>query len=177
MVISFLWGAIVFPDDNPIKNVPFAIVALVLMLVGLSGLGLSRTEFIQNLGKIRNQTPKKNKRDFYESIDEKSPLLMRPEERKQTPIRKFLGVICALVAGTLNGSLMVPLKKAPGDIQGLCYMVSFGIGVVSVTTTFAIIYFLVQYIVWKHKPKFHIKYTFLPAFFSGILTTMGNICG
>lgn len=41
VVVSFLWGAVAFPKDNPVKNLPLSIVALVLLLLGIAGTLLS----------------------------------------------------------------------------------------------------------------------------------------
>ena len=88
----------------------------------------------------------------------------------------LLGLICALVLGVINGSLLVPTQYVPEDCQGLSYVISFAIGVAIVTIGFAPIYFAVKFIFTRQLPQFHLKVAFLPGFVAGVIWNVGNVC-
>ena len=50
----------------------------------------------------------------------------------QTRARFWIGVALAVYIGVANGSMMVPFEYAPKDAHGAEYVISFGIGAVSV---------------------------------------------
>lgn len=62
-------------------------------------------------------------------------------ERRWHRHRFALGVVGSVVIGILAGSMMVCLKLSPPDRQGDQYTVSFGIGVLLVTTAALAAYF------------------------------------
>ena len=46
--------------------------------------------------------------------------------------RRTLGIVSAMFSGTYGGSLMVPMKWAPANAKGSCYLISFAIGAMTV---------------------------------------------
>jgi len=108
---------------------------------------------------------------------------------KETPLRggemsplrtKLLGVLCALVMGVMNGSLMVPFTLfvqeqeggGDGSVVELGYLVSFAIGIAIVTPPIFALFFLVA----RQRPEFHFKVAVLPGLTTGLLWSIGNFC-
>jgi len=164
-VISFLWGSLAFPQDHEVKNIPLAVLALVLLVIGITSLSLSSSDFIKNLGKSKQPN------EHINTEDESSPLLKEPEPQ-QSKFRPLIGLGCALVLGCLNGSMMVPLRFTPKEASGINYIVSFGIGVLAVTPVFGLLYFLIR----RKRPVFHVKVALIPGLITGLIWNIGNFC-
>jgi hypothetical protein len=158
VVISFLWGAIAFPHDHPVKNIPLSVLSLILILVGISGLSLSNTRFVKNIG-----VPPEEERQLINSETE------NPNERKKNPL---LGLFFAVTLALLNGSMMVPLHFVPENAKGINFIVSFGIGVLAVTPVCAIVYFLAR----RKLPEFHLRVALIPGLITGCIWNIGNYC-
>jgi len=167
ILISFLWGAVVFSDH--VKNIPLSIVALVLLLVGIAGLSLSNTNYVKRFEK-KPTSPTK-------SVDETAHLINTTEIHEKAPeeinpFGKLIGIGCAVALGIMNGSMMVPLRFLPKDAAGINYISSFGIGVLAVTPVCAFFYFLIK----REIPIFHFKAAFVPGVLTGLLWNIGNYC-
>lgn len=52
-----------------------------------------------------------------------------------------------------NGTMLVPIQLAPKEVQGISFLVSFGIGALVVTPVFALVYF----VAFRKKPDFKIS--------------------
>jgi len=97
------------------------------------------------------------------------------EEEKEEPISilgKLFGLLCAIALGIPNGSMLVPLRLAPEDAQGINYMISFGIGVLGVTPILTTIYFILK----REVPVFHIRVALVPGICAGFIWNLGNYC-
>jgi len=71
---------------------------------------------------------------------------------------------------TTNGSMLVPIRFAPVEVQGINFIVSFGIGVLAVTPVFAFIYFLA----FRRMPELKLKVLALPGLICGLGWNFGN---
>lgn len=90
-------------------------------------------------------------------------------------------MVCALIMGVMNGSLMVPFtlfvrdqegQGSDGSVVELGYLVSFAIGIAIVTPPIFAIFFLLA----RQRPVFHFKVAVLPGLTTGILWSFGNFC-
>jgi len=168
IVVSFLWGALAFPSDNTVKSIPLSVVALLLLVIGIGCLSLSNSEFVKKLGQSKNN-------QGINTEDEASPLLKDEEESKKansSTAKKIIGLICALVLGIFNGSMMVPLHFTPDNAKGINYIVSFGIGVLIVTPVCFVLYFVLR----CKKPEFHLRVALIPGLITGLIWNVGNFC-
>ena len=94
VVVSFLWGALAFPQDDQVKSIPLSIVALLLLIAGIGCLSMSNSEFVKKLEKS------KKTQNINAEEDASSPLLTEdspPKEIKSTD--KLIGLGCALGLG------------------------------------------------------------------------------
>lgn len=179
IVVSFLWGAIAFPHENKVHSIPIAATALFMLVTGILGLSLSNTPYVKNIGRSKSSG---NIVGSYKSQPDEgdvSPLLTQsgryvyinttvsPNQPKKRPI---VGVVCALLLGIMNGSLMVPLHYVPKEAQGIVYIVSFGIGVIIVTPVIALIYFIAL----RKRPVFHLRVALVPGLITGLIWNIGN---
>eukprot|EP01114_Cavostelium_apophysatum_P020785 TRINITY_DN7058_c0_g1_i1.p1 TRINITY_DN7058_c0_g1~~TRINITY_DN7058_c0_g1_i1.p1 ORF type:complete len:338 (-),score=36.71 TRINITY_DN7058_c0_g1_i1:250-1263(-) len=171
IVVSFLWGAIAFPKENPVHNIGLSVLALIFLITGILGLSLSNTSFVKNLGNKRRTINHHEETPY--GHGEESPLLeTAPQTSKKRPI---VGVICAVLLGIMNGSMLVPNQYAPANVKGahaINFVVSFGIGVMCVTPVIAFIYFLVQ----RRRPNFQVKVVMLPGLCAGVFWFVGYFC-
>jgi len=175
IVTSFLWGAIAFPSSSDVKSIPLSVVALGMLILGITGLSLSNTSIVKG-----------KKSQGYTSINsgsgslhrEEAPLLPGEVDEKQKQQQEktmkdvVLGMTCALILGVMNGSMMVPLRFTPEDASGINYIVSFGIGVMVVTPVCALVYFLIR----RQLPQFHLKVALVPGLITGLIWNVGNFC-
>lgn len=69
----------------------------------------------------------------------------------------MIGLGLSFIIGTFIGAVMVPTKYVPKDIEGVPYIVSFGIGVAVVMPIFAILYFG---LIKRQIPDIHFKVSF-----------------
>jgi len=106
-----------------------------------------------------------------EEVVEDSALITTHEPALSLKARLF-GMLCAIAVGLPNGSMLVPLRLAPSDAQGINYMVSFGIGVVAVTPALALVYFLIK----RELPVFHLRVALVPGLLAGFVWNLGNYC-
>jgi len=180
VITSFLWGALAFPSDNPVKNFPLSIVALMLLIIGIIGLSISDSSFIKDLGKLRKSHMDINNVESTQTLDG-SPLLLRSSEyrksistssKERSHKEIIIGLLCALILGVMNGSMMVPLHFTPPDATGINYIVSFGIGVLIVTPICSILYFVFR---WR-VPKLQVRVALLPGLITGFIWNVGNFC-
>lgn len=98
-------------------------------------------------------------------------------------IRQMGLVVCALGAAW-GGSVMVPLKFAGKETQGLAYVFSFAVGAALTNITLWIIRYYYAYAVlseyehraaWQLMPPFHFLSACLPCSISGVLWSIGNM--
>ena len=54
--------------------------------------------------------------------------------------RRTLGIVSAMFSGTYGGSLMVPMKWAPANAKGSCYLISFAVGAMTVNLSLWVIH-------------------------------------
>jgi len=170
IVISFLWGALAFPKDDAVKNIPLSVLALFLLVSGIVCLSLSNSEFVKKLGK--NKETKQNINEEDDRYEDSPLLTQKSQEDKSSNSGKLIGLACSLILGCLNGSMMVPLRFVPKEAQGINYIVSFGIGVLIVTPVCAIVYFLAR----RRIPVFHYRIALIPGLITGLLWNIGNFC-
>jgi glucose uptake protein GlcU len=167
IVVSFLWGALVF--HNHIKDVGLSVLALGLLCVGIGLLSFSASETVARWSKPGWRDPA-------------AQALINPGEGPTSQAssdqqrRPLLGIALAVLLGLLNGSMMAPLSGLPEKDKGIGYIVPFSIGVVIVTPVFVAIYFLILSIANRSfvRPVFHFRVAFVPALLTGLMWQIGN---
>jgi hypothetical protein len=162
VLVSFLWGAIAFSADKPIKSVPLALLALLLLFAGTAGVSIAGTELpVRYFKKLRGDpdddgttTPSQTELPAPQAGDNAVVSLDAVEDpsikddmkvnevSKSTPQRNYvIGIgLCGLL-GLFNGSTLVPLHYVPPEASGINFVMSFAIGVLVVTPIIAIPYF------------------------------------
>eukprot|EP01112_Ceratiomyxa_fruticulosa_P008558 TRINITY_DN2219_c0_g2_i2.p1 TRINITY_DN2219_c0_g2~~TRINITY_DN2219_c0_g2_i2.p1 ORF type:complete len:322 (-),score=46.00 TRINITY_DN2219_c0_g2_i2:155-1120(-) len=157
IMVSFIWGAAVFHDE--VKNLWLAILALLLLALGITGLSLCQYKFYNPFSPSMH--------------NEYDPLM--PVNESEKPVEpsknRMLGILCAVFLGILNGSMLVPLRYLPKDFPPLVYPVSFGIGVMVVTPVAALLYFVVK----RKRPELKPTVAAIPGMLSGTMWNVGNV--
>ncbi len=168
VIVSFIWGVALF-GETP-ASIGLSILGLLLILAGIVGLSVCNSEPVKRIGRKRES-----------AADEQ--LLLAPEKaalNDATPppvaVNKrgvAFGLLAALGCGLTNGTMLVPATIAQrhgAAFSGQGFIVSFGIGVAIVTTTLAIVFYLVT---WQ-RPILRPSTMALPAMTSGVLWSIGN---
>lgn len=190
---AYIWGAYVLKE--PLKNHSLSILALVVMALGMIGVGFAvseKTVFQSLLDILLKLNPCSTKikdcsqLSCIDAQDSSEALITcettnncRVEEEygdqkyeKQNKLVK--GALCAILVGTLNGSFMVPLKYAHKDVVGVEYLVSFGIGAMTMTIILLGIYMTALAFHGRSMPSLYLPGAAGPAFLAGFLWSMGN---
>lgn len=91
------------------------------------------------------------------------------------------GILSATFCGLYGGSIMVPMKFAPPDANGVGFLISFSIGASIVTISLWLVRFLFcchKYqsasVAYNSLPSFHLRIMWLPGGISGLLWSIGN---
>ena len=104
------------------------------------------------------------------TLSQSAPSSAAPPPSQQDPYmvfcgmkwqRRTLGIMSAMFTGLWGGSIMVPMKWAPSDAEGLGYLISFSIGATVVTLFLWLVRYL--YLCQKHN-SFSKAYYALPSF-------------
>merc|ERR1711991_1263852 len=86
-----------------------------------------------------------------------------------------MGIAAALATGLTNGSMLVPARLASQQLgpeyQGLGFIMSFALGVVTVTAAIAVVYWIVT----CSRPQFQLQKMLLPGLATGIMWQIGNL--
>ncbi|KAK3263953.1 hypothetical protein CYMTET_27276 [Cymbomonas tetramitiformis] len=140
--VSFVWGTVVFGE--PVKHIGLCVVALLLMAIGMAGIGLAAAgRFKEPLGQDLEQTRR---------------LIMDEDAgRGKYEVRNNnfrIGILCAVYVGFANGSFMMPLKYANKEVKGAEYLMSFGIGAMSMTLLLLGGYYVVNKMIGRPFPSF-----------------------
>jgi len=181
IIVSFFWGSVVFHEV--IENWYLTILGLFLLLLGITGISVcniqipvSLPSFLLKFEKFipfilnRPILPIDNK-NIQEEITTEDLHIIIPKKNNYS-----LGLIISVFLGLCTGTMLVPSKLAPEDIQGIEYVFSFAIGVAIITVLFAPVYFIFQYIRGNGLPNFHFKIAVVPGLLAGTIWNVGNIC-
>jgi len=193
IVVSFAWGAFAFSEV--IDNWYLTILGLCMLLVGIGGISMCNKQWKVNGPKFLYLFPCLIPKDVDMLGDETPSIQESEEEEKTTSLEEIdemelkgseessgrkpnllAGLVCAGALGLLNGTMMVPSSLTPEEDQGIPYAVSFGIGVAIITSLYAPVYFVIQYVRGKGLPQFHVRVAALPGICAGILWNVGNVC-
>ncbi|KNC52982.1 uncharacterized protein AMSG_09158 [Thecamonas trahens ATCC 50062] len=192
IMISFLWGALAYHDK--VSSLPLAMVALATLLCGLVLLASLHSSLMAGVhawlgfavddeslrphrpGDVRAAAP---------LVAAEAPAVNVSGGRglddayasagggDGKPLAKLVrGVVFALVLGVLNGSLMVPLRETPKRASGINYIISFSIGVVSITPLLALGYMAIM----RAPLQLHWRVALGPGLLTGLLWQIGNYC-
>lgn len=189
ITVSFLWGVAYFQED--IRNWPWTLVGLSLLVVGVCGMCLSNFQFRislpEQLRVLYRIVPCFAPPDgsYYAELDEmqtgrlldadpENPL-KQPESQFQ--VRQFLlGVVVAVISGASYGTTMVPkVLSREENSTGLCYGFCFGMGVGVFTLLVLIFYFIINFLRGKGIPALHLRVVLLPAMAAGFISNMGTV--
>ena len=195
IVVSFLWGALVFGDK--VSSLPLAILALLVLMAGLSLLAAIHSSPVARihaaLGFSLSPSPSSSSTppqapstsalttdptarlvgDPIQATDVPTLPITEPSSPSPTSLKQRIrGVLFALALGILNGSLMVPLRKTPKDADGINYIISFSIGVLGITPLLAAAYLVAT----KTPLVLHPRVALLPGLLAGFLWQIGNYC-
>jgi len=147
ILVTFLWGVLIFPDENNIKNYFVAVLAIILLIIGVIGISLSSWE--------------------------KEHLFSHNENFQK---KYIIGISYAITMGILNGSLWVPIqffKVENLDLsETLSLFLPFGVIAIIASPIIASMFFLVK----RQVPQFKLRETFGWVFLSGMLWFLGAFC-
>jgi len=154
ILTSFTWGAF-GPGEIalPVGDITRTIAALVVLLIGV--LIIVNKEKIAL--KFDGEEPDKPKK-----------------EKKVDPADATAGLVSAMTCGFFGGSILVPFKYLPPDVQGLAAVPSFGCGALVMGTLLTLGYWTV---VKKEKglPSSSFEWT-LAGIVGGAIWSAGNCC-
>ncbi|KAL3683364.1 hypothetical protein R1sor_001386 [Riccia sorocarpa] len=196
--VSYIWGAYVFKE--PIVHPLLSVMALAVMAVGIVGIGLAASgRFNPGHGHLTRgsldshspsiKTPRKmfsfkreEEMDLIQMDGDVKPVLTRPirsgkdDDKYRKDNKLFRGVLYAVFVGVSNGSFLIPFKYATKEIHGVEYLVSFGVGALTVSSTILGVYSLLQVYLGKPTPSFHFRAAVGPGLLTGVLWSAGNVC-
>jgi len=156
IIISFLWGAVIF--KQPMKSVGISVVGILLLLLGIAGISLAGSSVLDRFRKMSHV-------QIEDSLDLNS--ISVNDENKSN---RVFGLACCVGLSLTNGSMLAPIHYAPPEASGIIFLASFGIGVLVITPILAVIYFTIL-----HKtPNWDFENLLLPGFFAGIVWNIGN---
>ncbi|XP_065179691.1 transmembrane protein 144 homolog A-like [Sycon ciliatum] len=171
MVVSFLWGVLMFKEE--LESLPGSIGGLCLLCVGIGGAAMCQSEVPNRVVGMC----------FGHSEDEQRSLLSvqssKPSEGDSSQSGGggsfIIGITAAIVVGVLNGSLMVPFhyySKAVSDPNAaISYSVNFAAGIAIVTLPVVFTWFLIKH--GTNWPPFH----FYRVGLQGLVTGFYWACG
>jgi len=191
IVISFLWGTIFF-HETP-SSVMGASLSLLVLCLGVAIVSLSATSTPQVIARALS-SPKHRKKDNDDDDGDvvvgEQTVLLPPTMRnnnvdttthswnvdnvpleKRAHVKVLLGLICAIMAGLLNGSLMVPLRcfsnggcgvdqsdrwgmyNGKHNLASVDFLPSLSIGIITITPIFFISYVSIRWILllWQQQ--------------------------
>lgn len=163
IVTSFLWGSLVF--GNPVTNVLGAAAGLTLLLVGVRMAALS------------SQLNEKR------SAKEEEAALAEAEQPASHG-SMFLGFVCAVTMGVLNGTIMVPMTCfhqgcfgtepfMKDQIPAMAFLPSLAAGIIIAQPFMFLLYWGPSMFKGVY-PEFHAKAVAVPAIYTGLTWGMGN---
>jgi glucose uptake protein GlcU len=162
IIVSFFWGSVIFHQE--LESLGLSLVGLVMLMVGIAGMSIAGSELL-------------SKNNFKElssvGLEDNSIISSNLEEQPNTNNRKkLIGYICAATLSLTNGSMLAPIHYAPPEAQGINFIVSFGIGVLSVTPLFSVIYYMILF--QGTVPQWKPKILLLPGLAAGLGWNIGN---
>ena len=175
VLVSFGWGIFIFHE--PVRSQIGASVAIVMLMVGLSGMS-----YFASVNKSSDQLP------------EEEPLLASDEEGGEDENcaaialccrrrrNKYWGYLGACIDGAYGGSVLVPMHYARGaTTAGLGFMISFGVGCASVLVVVWMLRWAVLSLQagsipagWQMLPRFHWQSVGPYAVAAGLIWSIGN---
>lgn len=189
VTVSFLWGVAYFQED--IRNWPWTLVGLSLLVVGVCGMCLSNLQvpvaLPERLRILYRIVPclAPPEGSYYAELDEMQssrlldadPEKPEPEPESQFRVRQFLlGIVVAVISGASYGTTMVPkVLSRDENATGLCYGFCFGMGVGVFTTLVVLFYFIISFLRGKGIPALHFRVVFLPAMIAGFVSNIGTV--
>src|SRR3989338_882430 len=152
IIVSFMWGSIFF--EEPTKSLGLSILAILILLLGFAGIGLSGSghfpRLIHRLGLFWRRLRSRNgnnegdvqfeseterfipERDFSESANDKSSRQI------------LVGLLYTVLVGVINGTMMVPSTLTPHEAFD-SYVITFSMGVMLFSSLLLAAYFTLQY--------------------------------
>ncbi|XP_057819219.2 uncharacterized protein LOC131032301 isoform X1 [Cryptomeria japonica] len=187
--IAYIWGAYVFKEH--LKSHFLSLLALLIMTLGMIGIGIA-VSGVKGLPSLLdvwlklevNFVSKKDcpKYNCIKVEDSSQPFIkgMTPDagrvkgdcDHQSNNLVK--GILCAVLVGAMNGSFMIPLKYANKDVVGVEYLVSFGIGSMTMTLVLLGTYTIVLVFQGRPLPSLYVPGAVGPAFLAGLLWSLGN---
>jgi len=187
MVTSFVWGVAYF--SYPVEHIALTILALVLLLLGSSGLAITGAGILRRLGlpeyipaddekhsSCNNVSINKEEESLLGNNNNTSNTEPTPTTPTVTVFQRIIGVICVLIVGLFAGSVMVPFnlfqKTNSSVTHSIKYLISYGIGVLGVTPLLVIPYFVIK----REMPNFHLNKPSIIIFglLTGVTWSIGN---
>lgn len=199
IVVSFLWGSLIFRDD--VKEPPLAAVGLALLAAGVAGCAASTSSLPDRLRRWREGY------DAVPGVELPSPdgggerpswaagaADAAAEAAPPPPGRLLLaaGVFWAACVGLLNGSLMFPARcfvhgcaaidvdayasSNSGGLKGdanVAFLPNVCLGIAAVTPVFFFVYFRAPGVL-RPAPELHFRAAALPGVLTGCFWACGN---
>eukprot|EP01088_Endostelium_zonatum_P013393 TRINITY_DN2792_c0_g1_i1.p1 TRINITY_DN2792_c0_g1~~TRINITY_DN2792_c0_g1_i1.p1 ORF type:complete len:372 (-),score=39.61 TRINITY_DN2792_c0_g1_i1:80-1195(-) len=203
IIVSFLWGAVVFPKQHPIGNLPLAIVALAVLVAGICALSFSNSDFVRHLhiplispilkccDSPQDEVETLTINTKYQAIDPQlsNSIHYEPESSTTYKIKQEQG---------LQGEPVIHVSSYAQKVLGVFLALLIGVfaGSMMVPMTYvdekyAIVYLVsfgigvlgitpiltfLYFLVQLKVPEFHFRVAFIPGFVTGIIWSIGNFC-
>jgi glucose uptake protein GlcU len=168
MVVSYLWGLVVF-DQVP-SNVGLSFVGLLLLVVGVLGIALS-DKLARHIKYAYRRAAGGGSANEYVPL--RSEGSERTDERNH-PERYLRGVLWECSVGISGGSILAPLHYVPPQKQGLVFLPSFGIGTL-VLSPLVFYAYTRTLSTGTAPPPLHAKQALLTGLLSGLVWNIGNL--
>lgn len=164
IIVSFAWGVGLLSNLNKINSIPFCIIALILLFLGITNFMISF-----KLEEMQNDDSNDDTNDDTDDDNNKHP---------------WKGILYALMVGFLNGSLLVPFQymsrftDSNDDVFAFNVIIVFAFCSLFTGSIFVSIYFAYKRLKgdWCEIPSFHFKWGSLAGISVGIMWSIGNIC-
>jgi glucose uptake protein GlcU len=177
IIVSFLWGAIVFNED--VKSFPLSILGIFLLCVGILGTSICSMKFPVSFPKVFSCLyclpifidPE---RELYTQIESSHYDEFNNDQTKRTPRQWTIGILVAILMGIPNGSMMVP-TQIEGVPTGIGYLMSFSTGVIIISFSFGLFLQMFSYFTTKKFIPLRVEAAFFPGMAAGLLWSSGNL--
>lgn len=187
VLVAFGWGLFIFHE--PVQSRMGTALSIALMLVGLAGMSYyaSNNDDDESNGDNDQEGPV-NRLDEPLLLVEEEGLVVGPVDMTADYLHmntRFLGIWGAVIDGSYGGSVLVPMHfaaMASADLQGLGYLISFGVGCFIVLlcvwcARWALYALQTRSCTegWRQLPSFHVTTIGPYAALAGLIWSVGNV--
>jgi len=172
IIVSFFWGAVIFHQE--LLNLGLSLVGLGMLMIGIVGMSIAGSDLLSEPINANEMSAVGLSDTTISGYNLQQTVYARiGEEPTKINRKKMIGYVCAATLSLTNGSMLAPIHFAPPEAQGINFIISFGIGVLSVTPLFSVIYYMILFRE-KTPPQWKPKILLLPGLIAGLVWNIGN---